>query len=97
MSVGFAVDKGVIDGRAGNIVMQLREYFDQVSLLKVWLDATPDTTLQAAPFSYTAPEVATLKSAITDLDNLRKVANGQQAQAQANNFFFWANKLTGIQ
>jgi hypothetical protein len=98
MSVGLPVDKGTLDQRAGSLAWQLRETFEQIQIVKDWLDATPDATLEAAPYSYSSGEVATLKSAFTDMSNLGKIANGSQGgQTAPNNYLFWAAKLTGVQ
>lgn len=95
MSVGFPVDKVTIDQRAASLAWQLRSTFEQIALVKGWLDTQQDTDLQA--LGYSANDVAVLKSAYTDLNNLGKVAHGQQAQASANDFFFWAKNLLGVQ
>lgn len=42
-------------------------------------------------------EVALLKSAITDLDNLRQVAQGSRVQPAASDFFWFARRLWGVQ
>ena len=41
--------------------------------------------------------VALLKSAITDLDNLRQVAQGSRVQPAASDFFWFARRLWGVQ
>jgi hypothetical protein len=97
MSVGLPVDKNVLDSRVGNLAWQLRETLSQVQTVKTWLDGKTDQELQAAPYGYSPTEVATMKSAFTDLDKLARIANGQGTQADANDFFFWADKLTGLQ
>lgn len=94
MSVGYSVDKSALDGIAGSTVQSLRDLLDQVNRVKVWLDATSDATLTG--LGYSAGEITTLRAAFTDLDNLRKVARGQQAQTPASDFFFNASKLLGV-
>lgn len=95
MSVGFSADKAAIDQRAGSLTYQLRETFNQVQTVKAWLDSKLDSDLTA--LGYSSAEVTTLRAAFTDLDNLRKVAHAQGTQAAANDFFFNAGKLTGLQ
>lgn len=92
---GYPTTKDVINSRVGGIVVNLRNTFDEVARLKVWLDGQPDADLIARGFTET--EVAEMKSAFTALDNLRKVATGAQAQSQADDFFYWARRLTGVQ
>jgi hypothetical protein len=66
-----------------------------VQTVKSWLDTKTDNELVA--LGYTSQEVATLKSAFTDLNKLARVANGLDTQAAASDFFFWADRLTGLQ
>lgn len=98
MSVGFPADKGTIDQRAGSLAWQLRETLNQVQLVKAWLDSKTDAELgTSGGLGYSAGEITTLRAAYTDLDNLRKVAHAQGTQAVANDFFFNAGKLLGVQ
>lgn len=94
MAVGFGADKAAIDARAGHHAMTIRDTLDEAARVKTWLDGKTEAELVA--LGYTATEVATLKSAYTDLDNLRKIANGTQAQPTASNFLFWAARLVGL-
>ena len=98
MTVGYPINKAVIDSRAGYLVKTLRDVFDGIEVLKGVLDGYTTAQLEAMGYDETTlTEVSILKSGITDLDNLRKVATAQGTQAAANNFFFWANKLTGVE
>lgn len=91
---GFPTDRPVIDAQAGQLALTLRNTLDQIGRMKVWLDGQTTADLEAR--GYTADEAAVLKSAYTDLDNLRKVALGEQAQSTANDFLFWARGLIGV-
>jgi hypothetical protein len=93
--VGFPTDKGTVDQRIASIAWQLRSTFEQVAVIKVWVDGKTDADLIA--LGYTQAEVDLIQAAYTDLDNLRKVAAGQQQQVGTNDFFFNAKKLLGIQ
>lgn len=95
MSVGLPVDKVKLDDRTGSLVWQLRETLTQCQNMKAWLDARSDAELTA--LGYTAADITLLRASFTDLDNLRKVARGLAAQPGANDFFFNAGKLTGLQ
>jgi hypothetical protein len=94
MGVGFPVDKGTLDQRVGSLAWQLRATFEQIQLVKGFLDAQSDAALTA--LGYSAADITLLRASYTDLDNLRKVALGLQATG-ASNFFFNAGKLTGVQ
>jgi hypothetical protein len=95
MSVGLSSDKATIDGRSGNIVWQLRELLDEVQTFKAFLDGKQDTDLTA--LGYSSAEVTLLRASFTDLDKLRQIAHAQATQSPANDFFFNAGKLTGVQ
>jgi hypothetical protein len=95
MSLGFPSDKTTVDQRVGSLAWNLRTTFDQVQTVKTWLDGKLDAELTG--LGYSAAEVTLLRAAFTDMDNLRKVAHGLQAQPGASDFFFNANKLTGLQ
>lgn len=94
MAVGWPADKTTIDQRAGQVVIALRQALDDVAAFKAFLDRTPDNTLTA--LGYSSEDVATLKSAITDLAKLRDLARAQATQPAANDFFFFAKQLTGV-
>lgn len=98
MSVGFPTDKNTVDQRVASLAWQLRSTFDQIAIVKVWLDGQTDTQLgTSGGIGYSAAEITTLRAAYTDLDNLRKVAHAQATQPAANDFFFNAGKLLGVQ
>lgn len=94
MSAGFQVTKASLDQRIGASVVAGESWFEDVERIATWLAGKTDSEVIA--LGYTSDEVALIKSSFVDLDNLRKVAYGQQAQANANNFFFWGSKLRGV-
>jgi hypothetical protein len=95
MSVGYPTDKGTVDQRVASIAWQLRSTFDQIAIIKAWLDARTDPELSA--IGYSAADITLVRAAYTDLDNLRKVATGQATQPATSDFFFNAKKLLGLQ
>ncbi|GAA1915380.1 hypothetical protein GCM10009775_04840 [Microbacterium aoyamense] len=94
MAIGFSRTKQDFDQRAGSIALQLRDTLAHATRFRALLDTMTEQDL--INLGYDASEVAILKSAFTDLDNLGKIANGQSTQAQANDFFFWAKQLVGV-
>ena len=94
MTVGYTVNKQTIDNRVGQLVQTLRETLDGVARAKAYLDALPDGDLQT--LGYNPTDITALRASMTDLANLRATALGQRAQSPASNFFFNADKLTGI-
>ena len=94
MTVGFQpASKADIDTRAGVLATQVRDLFGQVEQFQAWLSGIADATLTAAPYGYSQADVTLLKSAFTQLDQLRVVATGGAAQAAANNFLFFSDQI----
>lgn len=91
---GYPLDKVTINARVGFLATQLRDALTEVARVKTVLDGLVDGDLTA--MGYTSTEVAQLRSAFTDLNALNLIAHAQGTQAVANDFFFWANKLTGV-
>jgi len=94
VTLGFPTDKGSIDSWVPTVVVELRTAMDQVLRIKAWLDTQQTTDLTA--LGYSSAEASLLIAAVTDLSNLVATGRGQRAQASASNFFFNADKLTGL-
>ena len=94
MAIGLSASKADIDAQAGNTALTVREAFRTVQVFQAWLAATPDANLVA--LGYTAGEVATLKSAFTDLDKLRTIYEGTATQTPAYDFRTFAKLLVGV-
>jgi len=100
MSVGFPTAKGDVDSRAGQLSLQLRDTFTQIQTFAAWLATQTDANLlaltpPAGGVVYTQSEVNTLRSAVTDLDQLRTIFQGGAALASAKDFRTFAKLLTG--
>lgn len=97
MSVGIPISKSDLDIAAGSVARQMFSTADQVTQIKAWLDATPDATLTAAPYGYTAGEVAILKSAFSDLADLISMFNGgSHARTLPYDYRTFSKQLIGI-
>lgn len=94
MPVGIAVDKAALDS-IGQSVLQVRRALERFQKAKAWVDGKTDTEIKAIT-GYADADVALLRTALADLDNLRKVASGATVPPQATNFFASADRLTGI-
>lgn len=94
MAVGYLADKATIDNRTGQLVQTLRETFTGINRAKLFLDSLTDPNLTA--LGYSAGDITLLRASMTDLENLRLTAIGSRTQPSASNFFFNADKLTGI-
>lgn len=91
MAVGFTPGKTEVDATAATLVRHLDAAFLRVQQFKDWLDTQADVDLTA--LGYDATDVAVLKSAFTDLANLRAVYLGQREQIGASDFRAFARRL----
>jgi hypothetical protein len=95
MSVGLPVTKGEIDQRSGDLARSFQRLAGDVTTLKGYLDQTPEQTL--VDLGYEASEVALLKSAMTDLNQLLvKIGYGTEALPAAKDFTTFLRQLWGV-
>jgi hypothetical protein len=94
MSVGLAVTKAEIDSRAGDCARSFQRVFLQVSLLKLYLDATPDSDL--ITMGYTQTEVTNLKTAVNDLNQFSTIWNGTANLSVAKDFKVFVSRIWGL-
>jgi hypothetical protein len=91
--VGLPADQPSINQRAGSVALMIRTAFEQIETLQAFLAGQQDSALVA--LGYTAGEVAILKSAISDLDLLRRIYQGAATQAALKDFTVFPHQLTG--
>lgn len=94
MTVGYPVDKGNIDSRAGEIAVGVRDALDRATRFSAWLDGKTVSELEG--YGYTTAEANLLKASFIDLAKLNQVATGKIGQPGANDFFWNAKNLTGV-
>lgn len=98
MSVGFTLTKADIDAKAGSLVVSARDSLDRCKQMCDLLNNTnivPNDTFLTG-LGYTSGEVTTLRAAFTDLKSLFNVSHANGVVASNNDFFFNAQKLTGV-
>lgn len=96
MTVGLAVDKGQLDRWSGTVAQDIDTWALRVDHLTTFLLATPDATLEAAPFNYSPTEVAELKSAIADLKQLADLYRNVGTLPASKDFRTFAKLLVGL-
>jgi hypothetical protein len=94
MAVGLAVTKEEIDTRAGDISRAFQRAFDDVITMQGFLLATPNPDL--VDLGYTDQEVATLKTAFTDLQQLTSIWTGQAALPDPKDFRTFVRQIWGV-
>jgi hypothetical protein len=67
VAVGFPFTSTEVNSRAGQLILTLRDTLQQIRNFQAALLTKSDAELQAAPFAYSAGEVAVLRSAMVDL------------------------------
>jgi hypothetical protein len=91
---GIPATKTDIDLRAGEIAANFQRNFGNVVTMQQYLAATPDEELIA--LGYDAAEVATLKTAFTDLMQLANIWAGAAALPAAKDFRTFVSQLWGV-
>jgi hypothetical protein len=74
MSLGFDVTKPILDQKAAQAVLAVREAFDQVETVTKWLANHPNPgtdPLTQDPFNYTADEAYALRNYFETMDGVR--------------------------
>ena len=94
MSVGLPVTKDEIDTRAGDLSRTFQRAFGDVVTMQSFLTATPNADLEA--LGYSADEVASLKTAFADLQQLGEIWIGNEALAAPKDFRTFVSRLWGV-
>lgn len=96
MSVGILPTKDQLDNNGGGLLKNVENAIAQCEKINVWLLATPDATLLAAPYGYAQAEINTLKSAFADMAILGTVYRGTATQGSLKDFRTFAKLLWGF-
>lgn len=91
---GLTVTKEQVNELAGVIARTLKLSFERIAVFKKWLDSK--TAGDLTGLGLTAAEIADLRSAFTDLEQLRTVWEGTATVTSAKDFTTFAKRLWGI-
>jgi hypothetical protein len=94
MSVGLPVTKSEIDSRAGDIARRFQQSFEDVLTMQMYLVATVNADLIA--LGYTDQEVAVLKTAFADLEQLGRIWSGSEALPAPKDFRTFVRQIWGV-
>lgn len=97
--IGLAQNVQDINVKAGSIYLALRNTLQDVKNFQAMLGTLADADLQSADQNgkaFTAAEITTLKSAFTDLDQLRQVFEGTATRTPAYDYRTFAKLLGGV-
>jgi hypothetical protein len=94
MSVGYPKNKDSIDGIVGELSQAVNRNFRRAVQLKTELDAYTDGQLTGA--GYTTPEVAVLRTLVTDLNQLNNIYTGAATLGSVKDFRTSLRPLWGV-
>lgn len=97
MATGYPITKQDLDNTMGRLVTALRDDLNAVVTFKALLDDTsvlPDATLTS--LGYTSGEISQIRAAFTALAKLSDIARAAATQSPANDFWFDAKHLAGL-
>lgn len=94
MAAGAQLTKDKINNDAYSVVRALFSAMSSIAQFKAFLDATPDVDLTGI-YGFSSGDVATLKSAFTDLNKLKGIFEGTQTQTPVYDFRQFAKLLLG--
>jgi hypothetical protein len=97
MSVGYPVTKTDLDNRMGALIVNVRDALNACVLFKALLDDTsilPDATLTA--LGYSAGEITQIRAAFSSMKSLSDISRAVSTQPSANDFWFDAKHVAGL-
>lgn len=92
--IGIQFTKGSIDSTVGGVAVAVESALTRVRQFKYFLDGQADADLVA--LGYSAGDVAILRSACADLDQLAALYQGVGTVAVAKDFRTFAKRLMGM-
>jgi hypothetical protein len=96
MSVGTPLLKADVDNTLSREIGEVWRALNTIHVRNLWLADSSHNTAFMGTLGYTTPEDTTLRAAIADLDKLWQISHAAATQGAANDFFFNAKLLGGI-
>lgn len=94
MPAGIQLTQTGIDNTIGTVARNLNIAFDEVRQIHDWLAAQQDSDLTA--LGYDSTDIANIRGAFDDLDQLRTIYEGTAALASAKDFRAYPRWLWGL-
>jgi hypothetical protein len=99
---GLDFNAAALNNQAGLLVQSAWTSLEECRRFKLWLDDAihTDAILQASPYNVASGDLSVIRASFNDLggtNGLWAVARGTYTPTGANNYFFNAKKLTGLQ
>jgi hypothetical protein len=96
MTVGTPLLKADVDNSLSREIGDVWRALNTIHVRNLWLADASHNTAFMATLGYTTPEDTTLRAAIFDLDKLWQISHAATTQTPANDFFYNAKLLGGI-
>ena len=97
---GYTVDATKVNDLAGSLVTSLWQDLDAIKRFKAWLDdSAHNDTYLTSTLGISSGDVTVIRNSFADLggsSGLYAVAHGSFAPSGANNYFFNAKNLSGV-
>ena len=98
---GITYTAAQLNSQAGLLVQSLWTSLEEIRKFKLWLDDAThtDAILTASPYNVASGDLTPIRAAFGDLGGtagLYAVAHGTAVPSGANNYFFTAKGLTGL-
>jgi|SRR5262252_9216310 len=94
MSAGLTYNKNQVDNSAGSIARDMLSVFNRAHEFQLWLVSTPDADLTA--LGYSAQDIANIKTAYNDAEQLYQIYIGQGTLPNAKDFRTFMQRLWGL-
>ena len=97
MSIGYPVTKTDLDNLMGRLIVSVRDDLNACVTFKALLDDTsvlPDATLTG--LGYQSGEITQIRAAFSAMKKLSDIARAADTQSPANDFWFDAKHLAGL-
>lgn len=96
MAVGLGQDQSSVNMWAYEVAMELERSFQRARELQTFIQQTGTSTLQAAPYSFSANDVNVLTSAINDAVTLGNLYVGTATLTASYDFRAFLKLLRGV-
>jgi len=94
MAAGLTYNKNSVDNASGSIARDMLSVFNRAHEFQNWLLATPDADL--ADLGYSPQDVANIKTAYTDAEQLYQIYIGAASLSTAKDFRIFMQRLWGL-
>jgi hypothetical protein len=97
MTVGYPLTKGTLDNRIGHLIVQSDQLLTDWERLYELINSSEGDDATLGSMGYSTQDIALIKAIVFAWHDLNQVARGQKTQPEANNYFFYAKMVRGVE